>query len=260
MKTATRNVLVGCLALVLLAAVPYLVAGVFNLVYNDLTLTHGLAEDIEDGSRATHEFRGALDRARLIEGRYLGFSELEGDLRHHVQFDDVLRGDGRVLDVHLARDRFGPTLVAESLEVREGTVPAYLWLQLTCCMDQGAWYELFEIEPGQDKDAADLLRRLFGHELDAGTDELMLVHLDFANVFQFSTSWYHFQRSADGVWSVAGRGSSVAQDYDFELRWVQRDRGAVRTLKLGYAATVPLDVIGWPLHLLALLGLSGVVV
>lgn len=36
--------------------------------------------------------------------------------------------------------------------------------------------------------------------------------------------------------------------------------GDVRRKQLAYVATIPLDVVGWPLHILALIGLSGGVV
>jgi hypothetical protein len=134
------------------------------------------------------------------------------------------------------------------------------WLQLTCCMDQDAWYELFEIEPGDEKNAPEMMQRLFDHDLPTDTSEFVFVHLDFANVFQFSSSWFFMTKQGEGHWVVTERGSIVAQAYDLDLTWSQRDSGDVRRKQLAYVATIPLDVVGWPLYILALIGLSGGVV
>jgi len=255
-----RRLAIGCGVGCLLLAVPYLGMGMLNLAYNDLTLTHSLTQEIEDLSRPRHEFRSDLDRARIIEGHYLGDASFGGGLRHHLQFDDVLRGDGRILDLYVDHERFGPTFLSDASESAAEGIPAYLWLQLTCCMEQDAWYELFEIEAGDEKNAPEMMQRLFGYALPTDTLEMVLVHLDFANVFQFSSSWFFLTNQGGDRWVVTERGSSVAQDYDLDLAWIQRDPSEIRMKKLAYVATIPLDVVGWPLHILALIGLSGGVV
>lgn len=120
--------------------------------------------------------------------------------------------------------------------------------------------ELFQIEEGDEKDVPEMTERIFDTRLPPEETEFRLVYLNMANVFEFSTAWYTFEKREDGVWEVTNLGDSIQQEYDLDVRWVKRDRGEMRRRKLGYGLTVPADVIGWPVHVLMLFALAGSVV
>ena len=150
--------------------------------------------------------------------------------------------------------------VAETNARQEGKEHAFLLMQQTCCLDQDAWYELFELEVGDTTDPVDLFERRFEYVMEDPPADVFFAQLDYSNIFDFSTRWIRWEQRCAGEWVVVGRGSTIGQPYDLDVDWVERDRSEMRSKKWGYALTGPVDVLIWPVQVLLLvaIGMGGV--
>jgi len=238
----------------------YLTLGLFNLAINETNQTHQLTKDIRALEHVNNEFVDTRKHDGLARGRYVEVSKIDGAPHHHVQFDGALAGDDRVLDIHFPHEQFDLATLEEADKKQEGQEHAYLLMQKTCCLDQDFWHELFEMEPGDTTSPVDLFADRLGFVLEDPPPTFFFAHLDFSNVFDFSTRWIQWEQRGEGKWEVVGRGSSMQQPYDLDVDWVQRDRSQIRKRKWGYALTGPLDVLIWPLEVLLLvaIGMGGV--
>jgi hypothetical protein len=237
----------------------YLFIGLVNLASNDTNLTHQLAKEIDSLGHVKNEFQDSRDHGGLVRGLYVGESKIDGKPHHHLQFDGALAGDGRFLDIHFAHEQFDDATISEADRRLEGEDHAFLLVRQTCCLDQDAWYELFELDVGDTTSPVDLFQRRFDYVIEDPPADVFFAHFDFSNIFDFSTRWIQWKRGDGGTWEVVGRGASIQQSYDLDVEWVQRDRSEIRRKKAGYAWTGPVDVLIWPFQVLLLLayGMGG---
>jgi len=259
-KSRKRLIGIGCGVAAGILVLVYLTLGLVNLASNDTNQTHQLKKKIDALEHARNEFVDSRDRDGLVRGRYVGVSKIDGAAHHHVQFDGVLEGDDRILDIHFAHELFEAAIVAEAGKKQEGEAHAFLLMQKTCCLDQDFWYELFEMDVGDTTSPVDLFADRLDYVIEDPPPEIFFAHLDYGNVFDFSTRWIQWEQRGAGQWVVVGRGSSMQQPYELDVDWVQRDRSQIRKWKWGYALTGPLDVVGWPVEVLLLvaIGVGGV--
>lgn len=160
-------------------------------------------------------------------------------------FPDTLRGSRRLLQIEGE---------SGSLRLREvSSIPtgdrALILRQNVCCMEDAAFRAVVFAEPGQRITVDQIVREKF--QIKDMPASSALAVLDFANVYTVSG---HLLMSENGA--IKSVSALVPGPYDnamAEIDWSVRNRPVFILLHLGYAVTLPLDVVTSPFQLVALL-------
>jgi hypothetical protein len=236
-------------------------------------------------SHVYREFNMAgVSGERVYKGTYEGVREIDGGKYHYLQFDGLLKGQGRFLDVMLPlkgrltrAEKLGPdgrfhetdTLITRPglVSIREssipiaGTHPAYLIFKTTSSGNMDSFYALFNLKTGHESDPVELMKRHFKYDINAPVYPLAALELNFVLNYSYSTRAIVWDRDPDGKTRVACEGIDVG-NYDgprLAVEWKERNKLVYGLRQFGYAGTVIADVVTSPVQLvmLVLTGLAG---
>jgi hypothetical protein len=246
MKKRRSALFYGCMAALGLVVLIWAGIGLLNLAINPMSLTASFRDRGRDLAHPKREFDESFDgNFTIYEGRYGGRGK--GGLRS-VQFEGVLAGEDRLLEIRFPETILEEATISESTERMEGEPCALLMYQRFCCMPMEYTYAFLDLEVGASSDPAALLDEHFGYELEGAGDRVVLCTMDFSNTFNHTTKCYVWERGPDGM-VLAALGGSVVVPYDMDIGWRVRDRESLRWRKALYAGTVLADVATGPLQL-----------
>lgn len=205
-------------------------------------------------SKAIDEYRSSInefDRALPVNGNFRidkGFLSAVNGVAV-MQFENVLRGEGRYLNIESTPQgmRF-----YESADKLVADKKVYLIRQLACCMDDKAFREILFLKTGQTLSHADILQKHFSIRTVEVSYPAALVVMDFSNVYTFMAMHAFWQNSSAVTYFVQAPGS----DYNVvmaELAWKERSRLRLAGLYALYAVTVPVDIVTVPFQIAGLL-------
>ncbi|MBP7586118.1 MAG: hypothetical protein KBA61_18900 [Spirochaetes bacterium] len=221
---------------------------------------------------------------KVFPGVYGGVRDIDGGKYHLLQFDGLLMGAGRHLDVMLPLEgrktrteepgpdgrfhetdriiiRPGTITFRESSAAITGTLPAYLIFQRSSSSDMDAFYALFNQKAGQESDPVSIMKQHFKYDIADPKYPLALVKLDFTLNYSYSARSLVWEKNASGKTAVACEGVDIDK-YDgprFSVEWKERSKMVYGLKQAGYAGTVIADVVTSPVQLVLLLlgGLAG---
>lgn len=234
---------------------------------------------------AHREFNTASSSSVTVyRGRWGGIREIKGEKYHYLQFEGILKGNGRYLDVTLPvkgrltrAEKLGPdglfhetdtwitrpgdVIFRESSKAVVGAHPAYLIFQMYSAPNMDAFYALHNQKAGQESDPAAIMQNHFHYGIKDPKFPLALVKLDFTLNYNYSARSLVWDRDKDGKTRVICEGIDV-DSYDgprLAVEWKERSRLVYGLRQAGYAGTVIADVVTSPVQLVMLLltGLAG---
>lgn len=236
-------------------------------------------------SHVYREFNMAsVQGERVFKGLYEGVRDVEGEKYHYLQFDGLLKGEGRYLDVMLPlkgrqtrAEKIGPdgrfhetdTLVTspgnvifrESSSAVNGARPAYLVFQASSSTNMDSFYALFNLKAGRESDPVAIMKQHFRYDIGEAKYPLALVKLDFTLNYSYSARSLVWDRGPGGKTRVTCEGIDLDK-YDgprLDVEWKERSRVVYGLRLAGYAGTVIADVVTSPVQLVMMLlkGLAG---
>ena len=201
---------------------------------------------ISEARSSIQEFDRTLDGKgshRILTGR-LKFS----DGKALMQFDKVLLGEGRYLDVESSPSgiRFG-----ESEKRWESNQKVFLIQQNACCMNDTAFRTILFLKPGESADLAAILKSHFDYTKEPGYPSGLLV-MDFSNVYTFSAMHGLWQKESQLAYFVQVPGGEYAEVFR-DIEWKKRSRLNLALLYAWYGITVPIDIVTGPFQMAAIL-------
>ena len=266
----------GCKKFIyLILCIPLLLGGCITSSYH---------KSNEEYRSARREFNPVPETSyRVVKGICTGKREMDGETYYHLQFQALLKGDGRYLDVMIPvkprmvntsevgpdgnlRDTGrlmkspGAVLFRESVTAAAGGTPVYLVFRVS--MDNRRdFQDLFmDQQTGKAGDPGALFQRN-NYLLKEAQYPLVLAVLDFSNIFTYSANAIVWEKGADGKPFVACTGLDYGP-YDaagLGIAWKERSRMIYLLRHGGYAGTVIADVVTSPVQLVMyiLTALSG---
>ena len=201
---------------------------------------------ISEARSPIQEFDRTLDGKgshRILTGR-LKFSHGKA----LMQFDKVLLGEGRYLDVESSTSgiRFG-----ESERRWESDQKVFLIQQNACCMNDAAFRTILFLKPEESNDLAALLKRHFDLNKETGFPSGLLV-MDFSNVYTFSAMHGLWQNELQLSYFVQVPGGEYNKVFG-GIEWRKRSRLNLALRYAWYGITVPVDIVTGPFQLAAIL-------
>ncbi len=228
--------------------------------------------------------RECASTATVYRGAYAGIRDIDGGKYHYLQFDGLLKGQGRYLDVMLPLEgretraqalgpdglfhetdriiiRPGQVTFRETSTAIAGTHPAYLMLQSCASSNMDAFYALFNQKAGKESDPVSIMKQHFKYDIADPKYPLALVKLDFTLNYSYSARSLVWEKNASGKTAVACEGVDIDK-YDgprFSVEWKERSKMVYGLKQAGYAGTVIADVVTSPVQLVMLVlgGLAG---
>ena len=236
-------------------------------------------------SHAYREFNMAgASGERVYKGTYEGVREIDGGKYHYLQFDGLLKGQGRFLDVLLPlkgvqtrAEKLGPdgrfhetdtfitrpgnVIFRESSTAVNGTRPAYLIFVRTALYSMEPFYALHNLRAGQESDPVAIMKQHFKYDIRDPKYPLALVKLNFSLNYKYSTRSLVWDSGPDGKTRVSCEGIDL-DSYDgprLAVQWKERNKLVYGLRQAGYAGTIIADVVTSPVQLvmLVLTGLAG---
>ncbi len=213
------------------------------------------------------EFQMDSDSAPAARtGRFVGTTQRKGRSYYHLQFDGILKGTDRVLDVLLPvvdgegtapkgpGGKSGPIWIEEAARRIESKHPAYLVFETVAPRNLDSFYAVLRLQAGEASDPAQLLREHFRTEVRGLEYPVMFAKINFSINYTYSADAIRWKRPAGGaaVVSAAWLDLGPYESERMKVRWVERSRGVYTLRQLGYIGTVPADVITAPLQLVGL--------
>lgn len=166
-----------------------------------------------------------------------------------LQFDDVLLGRGRYLNV-----ASGPSGMRfyESRTRITGGKTVYLIQQNACCMDDRAFRSILFLKAGDQADPAAILKQHFSFDAGPVDFPAALLVMDFSNIYTFSAMHPYWEQGAVVTYFVQAPGTDYNEVMN-EIEWVERNRFTLASMYAWYAVAVPVDIVTSPFQLAGLL-------
>ncbi len=228
--------------------------------------------------------RECASTATVYRGAYAGIRDIDGGKYHYLQFDGLLKGQGRYLDVMLPLEgretraqalgpdgrfhetdriiiRPGDITFRESPAAINGLQPAYLVFQCSSSSNMDAFYALFNLKAGQESDPAGIMKQHFKYDIKEPKYPLALVKLDFTLNYNYSARSLVWEKNTAGKTVVTSEGIDIDK-YDgprLAVEWKERSKMVYGLKQAGYIGTVIADVVTSPVQLVMLVlgGLAG---
>jgi hypothetical protein len=207
-------------------------------------------------SSEVKEFREIDGSFKLYRGLYSDKTvSRNGREYYEAQFDGVLEGAGRYLNVLVPVNYGYDPVVFESSASLSGERPAFLALERYCCIDD--YKEIYDpsYSMGMEKDAEKMkgvLKKYFpGLENSGGG--VMFISLSLYNVNYFSLITSHWRPGEDVKKRVENSFLLNAEYSRLEVRWGSRSRVMSILSKGGYIFTAAADIITSPVQLLGVI-------
>lgn len=214
---------------------------------------HDSMKGVSSGVKEFTEFDGTF---KLYRGLYSDKTvSRNGREYYETQFDGVLEGTGRYLNV-LVPVKYGyDPVVFESSASISGDRPAFLAVERYCCMDD--YKEIYDpsYSLGMGKDAEKMkgvLKKYFpGLENSGGG--VMFISLSFTNVNYFSLITSLWRPGEEVDKRIENTFLLNAEYSKLDVRWVNRSRVMSALSKGGYVFTAAADIITSPIQLIGVL-------
>ncbi|MCU0849330.1 MAG: hypothetical protein MUD12_15720 [Spirochaetes bacterium] len=201
----------------------------------------------------TREFRDFAENNRLYTGTLVSENAAyRGKECYHIQFEGVLEGNGRYLEIYLPRDGQADAAILETDKKLDGKKISFLIIERSCCADN--YRELFDPIPMRETEKNPSLlfnyvKNKFGRSVSAADLPVIFCKLSFSNVFQYSVIYTVWETGAAGAsyrWN-----SSLEQPYsNIEVGWGKRSRAVYVLSRAGYVFTALFDVATSPIQLI----------
>ncbi len=254
---AGRGLAIGCALCFFLFALVWTGLGVFNLSFNDLSFTEGWRKKKEDLAHPRNEFSDPPSSQSFHAGVTAPARQVDGVAFTPYRFDDVLEGQGRVLEIGVPHGTTGVFDISEPGVPMEGERNAFLFYEHMCCAPMEQFNAIIQLAEGAESDPHDLFSTHFARELPAGLDEVHLVSLTFSNIFNWHANAVTWARGPEGTWTVASTAVDAGRGYDVvDVAWRVRSESEVRRARWGVVPAVALDMATGPLQLAFLLLLA----
>ncbi len=215
---------------------------------------------------------------KVFKGVWAGKREINGESYHYLQFDGLLKGEGRYLDVMIPLKgksspaieigpggnltetkalvpRPGDVMFKESDKRINGDRPAYLIFQIYSNIDMKPFYALFNQKVGQVSDPKDILKEHFNYVIEDPQYPIALVKLDFVLNYSYSARALVWEKGIGEKAHVVCEGLDLDK-YDgprFNIEWNERSKLIYGLRQAGYIGTVVADVVTSPVQLIYLL-------
>ncbi len=220
----------------------------------------------------------------VIKGRWGGPVEYRGGQCYRLQFDGVLKGDGRYLDVMVPlaayrmkgyhgtqsyeRNVSGDVMVlsgspffVESDRKISGGHSAYLVLRDPVDVNMELFYAFFNLKVGAVTDPAALMKKQFNYDIRDAAYPLAVVKLEmqgqdkYREHDKFNAHAVMWDRTNDGKAAITCYGS-VADEFSgdhMDIRWKERGRLVYALRQGGYIGTAIADVVTSPVQLVMII-------
>ena len=174
---------------------------------------------------------------------------------YELQFQGVLGGEGRFLNILLPYDNTGKPLIFESAAEITNGKPAYLFLVRSCCTDE--YREIFDPVTSREieKDAARMKKYLsekFPGSAGRDMSPVIFCELSFTNVKYFSLVYKIWKPYGGEPFSEPG--FLLEEPYSsIKVNWEQRSRIKYCLVKAGYILPVLADIATSPIQLVGVI-------
>jgi hypothetical protein len=249
----------------------------FGLLFSGC-ITSSYHKSNNEYSHLKREFDTSFKSSYMIfKGVYAGKRKHHGKMHHYLQFEGLLKGKGRCLDVLISLEgklkpavevgpdgrfrktgrvlkRPGDVIILESEKRLTGKYPAYIIFQIYTSLDQKINRSFYNQKVGQVSDPAVLLKD-FNYKIRKPQYPFALVHLDFSNIDKYTADALVWERDSAGKQVVSSVSVNIDK-YDGALiavEWRVRDKLLYGVRQAGYVGTVVADVITSPVQLVMLI-------
>jgi len=201
----------------------------------------------------TKEFRDFDEKNKYYAGTLVSEkTSFRGKECYHLQFEGVLEGPGRYLNLYLPRDGRSDAAILETDRKLDGKKISFLIVERTCCADN--YKELFDPIPMRETEKNpsilyDYVKNKFGRSVSAADLPVIFCQLSFTNVLKYSVIYTVWETGAAGAsyrWN-----SSLDQPYsNIEVNWGKRSRVVYILSRTGYVFTALFDIATSPIQLI----------
>ncbi len=232
-------------------------------------------------SHAKREFTPQFNHnTMVIKGQWAGEVDHRGGRCYRLQFDNVLKGNGRYLDVLIPLEAYrmkgyhgtwpygrnesedmavhpGLPFFVESDRKVGGGHPAYLILLDPTGVDTELFNAFFNLNTGGTADPGGLMKKHFHYVIENSVYPLALVKLEiqgqdrYREHDKFNAHAVIWDRTHDGKTAITSC-SSVADEFysdHMDIRWKERNKPLFVLRQAGYVGTVIADIITSPVQL-----------
>ena len=234
-----------------------LLASCATISYHDRMKYYGSPRsEFVDTTEARSMFEGVLVDDRLIRN---------GKPYYHLQFERVMDGAGRYLDLYLPHDTSDASLVFESNVKKPGKRASFLLLERTCCSNEYGEFsdplKTRDLEKNPER-LFDIVRDKLKKNVTRADLPIVFVKLVFSNVFKYDII-YTVWKAEGGDATSFSWNACLQLSYDtIDVKWKNRSRALYGLSKVGYVGPVIVDIVTSPIQLIAAIlyfGMGGAV-
>jgi hypothetical protein len=211
-------------------------------------------------SHYNREFRVEDKNDSLVKGTCSGIEKIAGHDYYHLQFDSLLIGHKRLLDIYLPVEayQYDPIIKESKTKIEKGQDVLACVSHYFSMDEQSFKYKLFyptqEVANEPEKKLLQMLKK--ENQKDA-PDPFIALELDLTNVFESKINANIWKKDTLGNWN-GGRYYYYPRrpDHWFEpqVKWKKRSRIGSILIKPLYLVTVAIDIVSCPFQLLLLKG------
>jgi hypothetical protein len=219
-----------------------------SLVFSSGCLTMNNSKAISEYKSSINEFDRSLAGGktyRIITGRLLAGAE-----RNLLQFDGLLLGEGRYLNVE--SNARGIRFFESQTRLGGMSKKAFLIQQNACCMDDKAFRSILFLKGGDKADLSEILKQYDQFETGPSDFPTALLVMDFSNIYSFSAMHPYWEKGNEVSYFVQAPGTNY-NEVMRDIEWHERSRIRLAGMYAWYAVAVPVDIVTSPFQLAGIL-------
>lgn len=213
--------------------------GCLTISYHDRVSGYGSPRNEFSDSAGFVVYRG-----RIIE--HVTVKNRPGTL---LQFDGVLKGEGRWFEIHIPNEPGLNFIYTESSKRRESSAQAFLLVEYTSVAR--GYDDLMSYSPAAETaDPAGLIGRKMKVPLSGRDFPVALSKMSLNNVKKFYSSVWRYDLKGNGRATVRYYGDLERKYSVLEIRWHRRSKIMKALYTAGYILPVAGDIVTSPLQLI----------
>lgn len=221
----------------------------------NLLFSSGITKLISKNNSVTTEFANIVPLNSIQQGVYTQNGEV-----FQLQFDKLLIGEKRFLNFYIdIAKQFDNIQVIESDKQLDSTNKCHILFQRVLSMDDNdisntVFYPTSPVPESPDS----FLKAIPGKDQEVKENQVILAHLNLSLVYAPTVNAIIWTKTKENTWNsvkISGMFTDKPGDANFKIKHKIRNKSGNVMLNSLYVFTIPLDVVTFPLQMLALKGM-----